>query len=37
MVETERTMSELQFVTGLQTGDEAVPEMLRRQTVTEKP
>jgi ElaB/YqjD/DUF883 family membrane-anchored ribosome-binding protein len=36
MVETERTMSELQFVTGLQTGDEAVPEMLRRQTLTQK-
>jgi hypothetical protein len=36
MVETERTMGELQFVTGLQTTDEAVPEMLRRQPVTEK-
>ena len=36
MVETERTMGELQFVTGLQTTDEGVPEMLRRQTVTEK-
>jgi len=36
MVETERTMGELQFVTGLQTTDEAVPEMLRRQAVTEK-
>ena len=31
MVQTERTMSELQFVTGLETTDEA-PEMLRRET-----
>ena len=33
MVQTERTMNELQFVTGLQAADEAVPELLRRETV----
>ena len=32
MVQTERTMSELQFATGLPT-DEEVPELVQRQTV----
>jgi hypothetical protein len=30
MVQTERTMDELRFATGLDAGDEAVPEILRR-------
>lgn len=33
MVQTERTMTDLQFVTGLEPLDEQVPEMLRRETV----
>lgn len=36
MVQTERTMNELQFATGLEVGDEAVPELLRRETVRVK-
>lgn len=35
MVQTERTMSELQFLTGLETtAEEAVPPMLQRETIT---
>jgi hypothetical protein len=33
MIQTERTMSELQFATGLDATDEAVPELVRRDTV----
>jgi hypothetical protein len=33
MVQTERTMNELQFATGLVAGDDAVPEILRREGV----
>jgi chemotaxis protein histidine kinase CheA len=33
MVQTERTMSELQFATGLDTAGEEVPQLLRRETV----
>lgn len=33
MVQTERTMNDLQFLTGLETADEAVPPLLQRQTV----
>jgi hypothetical protein len=33
MVQTERTMNELQFATGLVAGDGAVPEILRRESV----
>ena len=36
MVQTERTMSELDFLTGLDTADEAVPRMVQRETVTAK-
>ena len=36
MVQTERTMSELDFLTGLDTADEAVPRMLQRETVLAK-
>jgi hypothetical protein len=32
MVQTERTMSELQFLTGLETTEEAVPQLLQRET-----
>jgi hypothetical protein len=32
MVQTERTMSELHFLTGLEKSDEAVPEILQRET-----
>lgn len=34
MLHTERTMNELQFVTGLEAADDAVPELLHRQTLT---
>ncbi len=34
MVQTERTMNELQFATGLDAGEDVVPELVRRQTVT---
>jgi hypothetical protein len=37
MVDTEKTMNELQFATGLSTADEEVPEMLQtpaRQTAS---
>ena len=33
MVQTERTMSELQFATGLAMTDEAVPQMLVREAI----
>jgi len=33
MVQTERTMNELQFLTGLERTDEAVPPMLQRETI----
>jgi hypothetical protein len=33
MVQTERTMSELQFLTGLEKSDEAVPQILHRETI----
>jgi hypothetical protein len=33
MVQTERTMDELRFATGLDAGDEAVPEILRKDSV----
>lgn len=33
MVQTEKTMNELEFATGLSVAEEAVPEMLQRQTV----
>jgi hypothetical protein len=36
MVQTERTMSELDFLTGLGTADEAVPPMMQRETVVTK-
>jgi chemotaxis protein histidine kinase CheA len=36
MVQTERTMNELQFATGLELSDEAAPELLRRETVQVK-
>jgi hypothetical protein len=36
MVQTERTMGELDFLTGLDTADEAVPRMMQRETVTAK-
>lgn len=36
MVQTERTMSELDFLTGLNAADEAVPRMMQRETVTAK-
>jgi hypothetical protein len=36
MVHTERTMSELDFLTGLNATDEAVPPMLQRETVVAK-
>lgn len=35
MVQTEQTMTELQFITGLNTGEDTVPEMLRRPMVTQ--
>ena len=35
MVQTERTMSELQFLTGLETDDDEVPPMLGRQTISQ--
>jgi hypothetical protein len=34
VVQTERTMSDLRAITGLETADEAVPPLLRRETVT---
>lgn len=34
MLQTERTMNELQFATGLDTADEAVPQLLQRASVT---
>jgi chemotaxis protein histidine kinase CheA len=36
MRQTEKTMTELEFITGLATEDESVPSMLRRETVTAK-
>jgi chemotaxis protein histidine kinase CheA len=36
MVQTEKTMNELQFATGLEVTDDAVPELLRRETVLVK-
>lgn len=36
MVQTERTMGELQFVTGLKSVDDEVPEILRNETVVAK-
>jgi hypothetical protein len=33
--ETEKTLSDLQFVTGLDETDESVPTIVRRQTVTQ--
>jgi hypothetical protein len=33
MVQTERTMNELQFLTGLETVEEGVPQLMRRETV----
>lgn len=36
MMQTEKTMSDLQFVTGLDTADEAVPEMLPRDVIAVK-
>ena len=36
MVQTEKTMNDLQFATGLDVGDEQVPELLRRETVLAK-
>jgi chemotaxis protein histidine kinase CheA len=35
MAQTERTMNELQFATGLSTAQEEVPQLIRRQTVSE--
>jgi hypothetical protein len=34
LVHTERTMSDLQFITGMESADEDVPELLMRQSVT---
>ena len=36
MVQTERTMNELQFATGLATQEEEVPQLLQRQAITAK-
>ncbi len=36
MVQTEKTMNELQFATGLEVNDDIVPELLRRETVMVK-
>jgi hypothetical protein len=36
MVQTERTMNELQFATGLDAADDAVPELVRRESVVTK-
>jgi chemotaxis protein histidine kinase CheA len=36
MVQTEKTMNDLQFATGLEVNDEAVPELLRRETAMVK-
>jgi len=36
MVQTERTMNELQFATGLEVAEEAVPELLQRETIQVK-
>jgi len=36
MVQTERTMNELQFATGLEAADDAVPELVRRESVIAK-
>ena len=36
MVQTEKTMNDLQFATGLEVNDETVPELLRRETVIVK-
>jgi hypothetical protein len=36
MVQTERTMSELQFVTGLALDEEEVPSLLRRQAMNSR-
>ena len=36
MVQTEKTMNELQFATGLEVNEETVPELLRRETVLVK-
>ena len=36
MVQTEKTMNELQFATGLEIHDEAIPELLRRETAMVK-
>ncbi|MBM4258206.1 MAG: hypothetical protein FJ147_20215 [Deltaproteobacteria bacterium] len=32
MVQTEKTMNDLQFATGLEVNDDTVPELLRRET-----
>ena len=36
MLQSERTMNELAFATGLHAADDSVPELLRRQTVSLK-
>jgi hypothetical protein len=36
MIQTERTMNELQFITGLEAADEKVPAMIRRETAQAK-
>jgi hypothetical protein len=36
MVQTEKTMNELEFATGLHVAEETVPELLQRQTVQMK-
>ncbi len=36
MIQTERTMNELQFATGLEAADDAVPELMQRQPVAVK-
>jgi hypothetical protein len=36
MVETERTMNELQFATGLDKMDDVVPELVERRTLKQK-
>jgi hypothetical protein len=36
MVQTEKTMNDLQFATDLEVNDETVPELLRRETAMAK-
>ena len=36
MLQTEKTMNDLQFATGIDMGDDAVPELVRRPVVRAK-